>query len=80
MQYKELSLTLGVRGGEKVREGGEICIIMAGFAAVWKKSTKYCKAIFLQLNNNNKKNKQTEPGLGSVISTFLFSNKKHPFT
>ena len=30
------------------------------YAAVWKKSTKYCKAIFLQLNNNNNKtNKQS---------------------
>lgn len=62
MQYKELSLTLGARGGEKAREGGEICIIMAGFAAVWKKSTKYCKAIFLQLNNNNKKTNRAWPG------------------
>jgi len=52
VRYKELSLTLGARGGERVREGGEICVIMVGFAAVWKKSTKYCKAIFLQLNNN----------------------------
>ena len=39
MRYKELSLTLRARGGEKAREGGEICVIMVGFAAVWKKST-----------------------------------------
>ena len=43
--------------GTEVQKGGDICIPMADSCEVWQKTTKFCKAIILQLKQNKTKQK-----------------------
>ena len=45
----------GKGDGREVQEGGDICTRMADYVDVSEKTTKFCKAIILQLKNKNLK-------------------------
>ena len=41
----------GEEDGREAQEGGDICILWLILVDVWQKTTKFCKAIILQLKN-----------------------------
>ena len=41
----------GARGGRKVRDGGDMCILIADSCCCMAEANKHCKAIIFQLKN-----------------------------